>query len=275
MKRLGALLLTVVAAVALAACGGDGGGGSSSSGSTGSSGSPSKLTIFAAASLTDPFTTIGKQYEAANPGVKVTFNFAGSNTLVTQIGQGAPADAFASADTQNMDKLTSQSLVDSPTTFTKNTVTVIIPAANPGKIENLEDLANDGVKIAAGAEDVPIGTYTQEILANMATSSGYGSSYQAAVKGNIVSQETSVSGIVQKVELGEVDAGYVYVSDALAAGDKVKSIAIPETYNVVADYPIAVVKESKNQAGANSFIKYVLSADGQKTLSKYGFLPVE
>jgi len=281
MRRLGAFLLLLATAAMLAACGGDS-GGSSTSGTGASSGASSKLTVFAAASLTDPFTTIGKQFEAANPGVKVTFNFAGSNTLVTQISQGAPADVFASADTQNMGKLVSQSLVDTPTPFIKNTLTVAIPAANPGKIENLKDLANDGVKIAAGAEDVPIGTYTSQVLAKMGESSTYGPDYEKAVKANIVSQETSVSvtpvtketdvkAALTKVKLGEVDAALVYRTDARSAAADVDGIEFPESASAINDYPIVVLKNAANKAGAEAFVAWVRSAKGQAVLAGVGF----
>lgn len=266
--RLNACMCALLAVAALAACGGDDGGSSSPSGST-------TLRVFAAASLTDPFQTLGKRYEQQHAGVKVTFNFAGSNTLVTQITQGAPADVFASADTQNMQTLQDAALVDTPKTFVKNRLTVIVPASNPAHITSLKDLANDGVSIAVGDSAVPIGSYTLEVLDKMAASDDYGREYADAVKANFASKETSVTAISQKVQLGEVDAGYVYVSDAQSAGDKVKAIEIPEAFNVLADYPIAVVKDSRSTEQANAFIDYVLSADGQKTLEQYGFVPVE
>src|SRR5215813_10106740 len=172
-RRLVKLLLLLVACsmVVVAACGGsdDNGGGSSSSADKNVT-----LTVFAAASLTDAFTTIGKDFQAKNPDVTVKFNFAGSNTLVQQIQQGAPADTFASADTQNMDKLTKSGDVSTPKTFAKNTLVVVVPASNPGKIENLKDLANPGVTIAVADASVPVGSYTVEVLDNMSKSDAYG-----------------------------------------------------------------------------------------------------
>jgi len=271
MKHFPRVLFILVAlCMLLASC------GSSSSGSSGSSTTPTpapvNLNVFGAASLTAAFGEIKTKYEAANPNVKVTYNFAGSNTLATQITQGAPADVFASADTKNMGKVSSQ--VNTPQTFARNKVVVIAPAKNPAHIKTLHDLANPGVKIAVANSSVPVGNYTLEVLSKMGQSSEYGPSYESAVKANFVTQETSVSGVIQKVQLGEVDAGYVYVSDAFTAGSKVISIDIPDQYNVLADYPIATVKDSKNPSTAQSYVQYVLSPDGQAVLTKYHFIPV-
>jgi molybdate transport system substrate-binding protein len=263
------MVLLVVACMLLASCGST---SSTSGSSTTPTPAPVTLNVFAAASLTAAFGEIKTQYEAANPNVKITSNFAGSNTLATQISQGAPADVFASADTKNMQKV--NTLVNTPQTFAKNKVVVIIPANNPGNIKTLHDLANKGVKIAVAGPSVPVGNYTLEVLSKMGQSSEYGPAYESAVKANFVTQETSVSGVVQKVELGEVDAGYVYVSDAYSAGSKVSSINIPDQYNVLADYPIATVKDSKNLSTAESYVQYVLSPDGQTILAKYHFIPV-
>ena len=265
------LFLLVAVCMFIASCG-------SSSSSSGSSTTPTPtvapvdINVFGAASLTAAFGEIKTKFEAANPNVTVTYNFAGSNTLATQITSGAPADVFASADTKNMQKVSS--LVNNPQTFAKNKVVVIIPANNPGNIKTLHDLANKGVKIAVANSSVPVGNYTLEVLSKMGQSSEYGPAYESAVKANFVTQETSVSGVVQKVQLGEVDAGYVYVSDAYSAGSKVSSIDIPDQYNIVADYPIATVKDSTHPSQAESFVQYVLSADGQAILAKYHFIPV-
>jgi molybdate transport system substrate-binding protein len=267
------MILLVAVCMLLASCGSSSSSNRSSSGSsTTPTPAPVTLNVFAAASLTAAFGEIKTQYEAANPNVTVTNNFAGSNTLATQITQGAPADVFASADTTNMDKVSSQ--VNTPQTFVKNKVVVIVPANNPGNIKTLHDLANPGVKIAVAGPSVPVGNYTLEVLSKMGQSSEYGPAYESAVKANFVTQETSVSGVIQKVQLGEVDAGYVYVSDAYGAGDKVKSIDIPDQYNVLADYPIATVKDSKNLSTAESYVQFVLSPAGQAILTKYHFIPV-
>ncbi len=273
MKHLPRILLLLVAAcMLLASCGSS---TSSSSVSTTPTSTPTPapvtLNVFGAASLTAAFGEIKTKFEAANPNVTITYNFAGSNTLATQITQGAPADVFASADTNNMQKV--NTLVNTPQTFARNNVIVIIPAKNPGNIKTLHDLANKGVKIAVAGPSVPVGNYTLEVLSKMGQSSEYGPAYESAVKANFVTQETSVSGVVQKVELGEVDAGYVYVSDAYSAGSKVSSISIPDQYNIVADYPIATVKDSTHPTQAEAFVQYVLSADGQAILVQYHFLP--
>ncbi len=268
------MFLLVAVCILLASCG-------SSSSNTGSSSSttptptptaaPVTLNVFGSASLKAAFDEIKTKFEAANPNVTVTYNFNGSNTLAQQITSGAPADVFASADTKNMTKISS--LVNTPQTFAKNTVVVIIPANNPGNIKSLHDLANKGVKIAVANSSVPVGNYTLEVLNKMGQSSEYGPAYESAVKANFVTQETSVTGVVQKVQLGEVDAGFVYVSDAYSAGNKVSSITIPDQNNVIATYPIATVKASAHLSTAEAFVAYVLSPDGQAILAQYHFLP--
>ena len=273
MKHLPRILFLLVAAcMLLASCGSSSTSSSSSTTPTSTpTPAPVTLNVFGAASLTAAFGEIKTKFEAANPNVTVTYNFAGSNTLATQITNGAPADVFASADTNNMQKV--NTLVNTPQTFARNNVVVIIPANNPGNIKTLHDLANKGVKIAVAGPSVPVGNYTLEVLSKMGQSSEYGPAYESAVKANFVTQETSVSGVVQKVELGEVDAGYVYVSDAFTAGSKVSSITIPDQYNIVADYPIATVKDSTHPTQAEAFVQYVLSPDGQAILEQYHFLP--
>jgi molybdate transport system substrate-binding protein len=262
-RALVPVLLAVL--VLLAACG-------SSSGSKSSSGHVT-MNVSAAASLMASFTTLGQQFEAANANTSVVFNFAGSNTLAQQITQGSPFNVFASADTQTMDKVTKE--VNTPVTFAHNQVAVIIPASNPGHITTLKDLANPGIKIAVADPSVPAGNYTLEVLNKMGASPEYGPSYETAVKGNFVTQETSVSGVSTKVQTGEVDAGYVYVTDGLVAGSKVKIINIPEQFNVKAAYPIATAKTGSNPSTAQAFVDYVLSDQGQATLAKYGFLPAK
>jgi molybdate transport system substrate-binding protein len=273
MKHILRVLFVLVAmCMLLAACGSSGSSSSNTPTPTPSpTAAPVTLNVFGAASLKAAFGEIKTKFEAANPNVTVTYNFNGSNTLAQQITSGAPADVFASADTKNMTKVSS--LVNTPQTFAKNTVVVIIPANNPGNIKSLHDLANKGVKIAVANSSVPVGNYTLEVLNKMGQSSEYGSAYESAVKANFVTQETSVTGVVQKVELGEVDAGYVYVSDAFSAGSKVSSITIPDQYNVIANYPIATVKASTHLSTAESFVAYVLSPDGQAILAQYHFLP--
>ncbi len=268
-------VLLALCCILLAAC------GQSNTTSTNSSNSsatatpaPVTLNVFAAASLKSSFTAIQKQYQQAHPNVKIVYNFAGSQALVQQITQGAPADIFASADQKNMQKVTTAGLATSPQTFADNTLAIIIPISNPAHLTTLKDLAHKGVKIDVAASTVPVGSYTLQVLAKTGKSSDYGPAYESAVKANFVSQEDNDTAIVQKVELGEADAGIVYTSDVTtAAASKVKFISIPATLNVITQYPITVLKNSKNARDAQTFVQYILSSDGQAILAKYRFLP--
>jgi molybdate transport system substrate-binding protein len=251
--RLAALL--AVAALALAACGGgddDSGGGSGAA-------APGEIKVFAAASLTAAFTRLGEQYSAANGGAKVTFNFAGSQALATQIQQAAPADVFASADIPNMDKL--KDLVGTPQNFASNQLQIVVEQGNPKNVQGLDDLADPDLKVVLAAPEVPAGKYAAEALG------------KAEVTVKPVSQEDTVKAVVTKVSLGEADAGIVYVTDVTAGGDKVEGVDIPEDQNVTATYPMATVKASKAPEAAQAFMDLVLSAEGQQVLKEHGFLP--
>jgi molybdate transport system substrate-binding protein len=254
MRRTWTRTAAVLAAAALvlAACGGGSGGGAGS-------GSPGELKVFAAASLTAAFTKIGEDFTAANGGTRVTFNFAGSQALATQIQQGAPADVFASADTTNMDKV--KDLVGTPQDFASNLLAIVVEEGNPKAVKGLDDLANPDLKVVLAAPDVPAGRYAAQILG------------KAGVTVKPVSQEDNVKAVVTKVSLGEADAGIVYVSDVTAGGGKVEGVAIPKDQNVLATYPIATVKASRAQEGAQAFVDLVLSDRGQQVLKRYGFLP--
>jgi molybdate transport system substrate-binding protein len=232
---------------------------------------PRTLTVFAAASLTGAFGDIGKAFEAANPGVNVNFSFAGSQVLVTQIEQGAPADVFASADHKNMDALVTANLVVSGyKDFATNLLTVILPPSNPAKVQTLQDLAKPGLKLVLEDPSVPAGNYTRQILTNMSKDPTYGTDFSTKVLANVVSNETDVKQVVAKVDQGEGDAGIVYVTDALAAPD-LKSISIPANYNVIAHYPITALEKAPNPDLAATFVAYVLSSDGQAVMKKWGF----
>ena len=235
---------------------------------------PRTLTVFAAASLTDAFTEIGAAFDAANPGVTTTFNFAGSQALRTQIEEGAPADVFASASGKEMDTLVTGTFVaaDVAKVFLTNKLVVILPADNPAALEKLEDLANPGIKLVLAAEDVPVGKYARQALDLMDAS--FGAGYKDKVLANVVSNEDNVKQVVSKVQLGEADAGIVYVSDSTAAPE-LKSIEIPDELNVIAKYPIAPLVKSENADLAAQFIEYVLSTEGQAVLAKWGFAPVK
>jgi molybdate transport system substrate-binding protein len=235
---------------------------------------PRTLTVFAAASLTDAFDEIGKGFEAANPGVAVLNNFAGSQALRTQIEEGAKADVFASANTKEMDALVTGNFVvaDSAQIFLNNQLVVVMPASNPAGLAELAELAKPGLKIVLAAEEVPVGKYALQVLDKLDTAIGAG--YKADVLANVVSYENDVKQVVAKVQLGEADAGIVYLSDTVAASD-LKKIEIPAENNVIAKYPIAALIESENSDLAQTYIAYVLSPDGQAILQKWGFLPVK
>lgn len=245
-----------------------------SSVTTGTVAASGTLTVFAAASLTESFTEIKGIFEKANPGVIVRYNFGGSPTLVTQLTQGAPADLFASADQPNMENAVKGGVIaGSPQVFAKNKLVIIVPKENRAGITTPKDLARPGIKFDTAQENVPVGKYTQQALDNFSTLPGYGADFKAAVNKNTVSQEDNVKAIVQKVQLGEVDAGIVYATDAQAAKDKLTLIAIPDAQNIIATYPVALVKDAKQAALGQQFVDFLLSADGQAILQKYGFAP--
>ena len=230
------------------------------------------LTVFAAASLTDAFTEIGDAFETAHPGVEATFSFAGSQTLRTQIEAGAPADVFASANMTEMDALAASGMVaeEAPQVFLSNRLVVILPAANPGSLGQLQDLSTPGIRLILAAEDVPVGNYARRSLERM--NGRFGTAFKAQVLANVVSNEDNVKQVVAKVQLGEADAGIVYTSDAVAAPD-LRVIEIPSDLNVVAYYPIAVVLDSPRALLAQDFVQYVVSPAGQAILKKWGFGP--
>lgn len=231
------------------------------------------LTVYAAASLTDAFSEIGKAFAEKHPGVVVAFNFGGSQNLRTQIEQGAPADVFASANAEEMEALVTGNFVeaDGAKVFLTNQLILILPEDNPAGITSLEDLSKPDLKLVLAAEEVPAGRYARQILNNLNT--GFGVDYKDKVLANVVSNEDNIRQAVTKVQLGEADASIVYVSDAVAMPD-LQKIEIPAEVNVIAEYPIAALAGSENQELVDEFIAYVLSPDGQATLKKWGFTPV-
>jgi molybdate transport system substrate-binding protein len=233
-----------------------------------------ELTVFAAASLTGVMADIGKDYQVLHPEIKVVYNFDGSQALRTQIEQGAYADVFLSANTKHMNALRDQGFMENTTLglFVKNKLAVIMPASNPANIQTLQDLAKPDVRLVIGTKDVPVGDYARQILTKMANDTAYGPSYQDTVLGNVISEETTVTAVVAKVQLGEADAGIVYESDITPENrDKFMIIAIPDKFNVIAEYPAGVVKDSRNKDEASSFINYLKSDPGRATLAKFGF----
>lgn len=229
-----------------------------------------KITVFAAASLTDAFKEIGTAFSAANPKASVTFNFAGSSALATQINEGAPADVFASADDANYRLVAAKGTFDPQAIFATNVPVIVVPSSG-SPVSSFEDLAKSGVRLVLAAPSVPIGNYARQIFANASTADGAGADFSTRVLANLKSNETNVKSVLAKIEVGEGDAGLVYKSDAAIAGSQVKTIAIPERYNVLAQYPIGAMKGSSNVAAARAFVAFVLSGAGQTILAKYGF----
>lgn len=236
---------------------------------------PATLNILAAASLTEAFTEMQPIFEAAHPGVTLQFNFAGSQQLAQQLTSGAPADVFASANNKQMTVAVDGGRIDKdvPVPFVQNILVVIVPEANPAGITTLADLAKPGIKIDLAAKEVPVGQYALDFLDKANKDATLGSDYSAKVLANVVSYEETVKAVLTKIELGEADAGIVYTTDAASSTGKITQIEIPTELNVIADYPIAVVKDSANPDLAQAFVDYILSADGQQILQKYGFKP--
>jgi molybdate transport system substrate-binding protein len=258
--RRGAVLLVVgLVALATAGCGDDAADQGAHTAETSLSGD---ITVFAAASLTNTFEEIGTSFEIANPGVKVIFSFAASSALATQIGQGAPADVFASADVANMNKLTATGgagTATPPVTFAVNRLQIIVGKGNPKQVAGLADLGQPGLVYVTAAPDVPIGGYAKQVLD------------KAKVTVTPKSLEADVRAVVNKITFGEADAGIVYATDVKAAGGKAQGVAIPDDVNVIAHYPIAVTKASKNVRVASAFVDFVAGPGGQTVLAKYGF----
>jgi molybdate transport system substrate-binding protein len=237
---------------------------------------PTTLTVFAAASLTDAFQELGATMERTNPGLKVHFNFAGSQQLAVQLEQGAAADVFASADPRWMSYVQEHDLLGaSPEVFAHNHLVVIVPRTNPARIGRLEDLTRRGVKLVLAAEAVPAGKYSREAVHNLDGAPGFPPDYSRRVLGNIVSEEENVKAVVAKVQLGEADAGLVYRSDVTrSVAGKVRVFQIPERYNVTARYPVAVLKGAENPSAARAFVELVLGSEGQRVLERHGLIPV-
>ena len=218
------------------------------------------LTVFAAASLTAAFTEIGDAFMVEYPGSTVTFNFAASSELVTQIGEGAPADVYASADLGNMLKLTDAGgNATEPIVFATNLAEIIVAAGNPAGITGVADLADDDLIVVQCAPEVPCGKYATQVFES------------AGVTVTPKSLEQNVKAVVSKVALGEADAGIVYVTDVTAAGADAEGVEIPADVNVVAEYPIAAVADPPNLDAAQAFIDFVVGPQGQEILAEYGF----
>jgi molybdate transport system substrate-binding protein len=251
------LWLLVAAAVLLTGCG-DSDGGAAAGSSLPASG---KITVLAAASLTDAFQALGDQFEAAHPGATVEFNFAASSALREQIIGGAPADVFASANESNMTQVVDAGQATNPTPFVTNVLQIAVPPDNPGQVAGLSDFAKSELLIGLCAEEVPCGEFGRQALS------------KAGVNASIDTNEPDVRGLLTKVENRDLDAGIVYHTDVLAAGDEVRGIDIPADQNVVATYPIAALSGSDRAELAAAFVEFVLSDAGQQVLGTFGFQP--
>ena len=237
----------------------------------------SQLTVFGAASLTNAFTEIGKQFQEMHPGTSVTFNFAGSQQLAQQLNQGAQADIFASADGEQMQVAGQGGRVspDAPQTFIKNELVVVYPVENPGDLHSLQGLARPGLKIVLAAGAVPAGRYALEFLDKASHDAVYGLNFKQEVLKNVASYEENVRAVLTKVVLGEADAGIVYASDAFtASAGKISTLKIPPELNVEANYPIAIIADSAHPTLSGDFIDFVLSDAGQQILANNGFIPI-
>jgi molybdate transport system substrate-binding protein len=227
-----------------------------------------QLTVFAASSLRDAFQDLGRSFEQQHPGTSVSFNFAGSQELRTQVEHGARADVLASAAPRTLRALADAGLALQPQVFARNEPVIVVPAGNPAGIHSLADLPR-ARRLVVGAPEVPIGEYTVRILE--AASRRYGPAFGAAVEARIASRELNVRQVLAKVALGEADAAIVYRTDALASRGAAEVISIPLELNVVAEYPIAVLRDAPTPGLARAFVELVLSSAGQAALARHGF----
>ena len=267
MRRF-ALTIAALAVAAVAGCSSSSTSSPSSAPSTSSSSAPAAsssalptgtITVFAASSLKETFTKLGDQFDAAHPGDTVKFSFGASSTLATQITSGAPADVFASASPKNMTTVVSAGDASNPQDFAKNTAEVAVPPSNPANVTSVNDLAKSSVKVALCEPQVPCGVVAAGVFKN------------AGITVKPVTLQPDVKSVLTQVELGNVDAGMVYVTDVKAAGSKVKGVTIPANVNASTMYPIATVSSSKEMSVAQAFVAYVLSPSGQAVLSAAGF----
>ena len=261
VRVLRLLAVVSVPALVLAACGDDDDddAGSTTTEAPAEESAQGDITVFAAASLTDAFTELGTTFESDNPDASVEFSFGASSALREQILAGAPADVFASANTSNMDQVVDGGAASDPEDFVTNLLEIAVPAGNAAGVTGLDDFANADLLIGLCAEEVPCGEFGREALAN------------AGVTPSIDTNEPDVRSLLTKVEAGDLDAGIVYVTDVMAAGDSVEGVEIPADNNVVATYPIAALTDAANADAADAFVEFVLSDEGQEILQSYGF----
>jgi molybdate transport system substrate-binding protein len=262
MKRIGAVCLFSLAAAPLGAQ---------------TSAAPRTITVYAAASLTEAFQELATRMEQDSAPTRVRYNFAGSQQLAVQLEQGAHADVFAPADQRWMDYVRERHLTaGTPKVFAHNRLVGIVPRSNPGRIDELQDLARRGVKLVIGAEAVPVGKYTREMLRRLGRRAGFPPAYGDSVLANVVSQEENVKSVVAKVQLGEADAAIVYRSDVTPrVAASLTLLEIPEDANVMASYPVTLLRASTDSAAANAFVALLLGPEGRRILARHGLTPAE
>lgn len=233
-----------------------------------------ELMVFAASSLTEAFTDIGRQYEQEYPESRVVFHFAGSQALAAQIEQGAAVEVFAPANEDVMTRLRQQGLVEAPAFFAGNSLVLIVSRQTVQPLPDLASLALPGRLLVIGAPAVPVGRYTQQLFDSLAADPAYGPSFVGGIRRNLVSQEASVKAVATKVALGEADAGVVYASDLTPyLLERVRVIPLPEAHAPAVRYPVALVADSSQKMSARRFVNYLLSPRGQSLLAEHGFVP--
>jgi molybdate transport system substrate-binding protein len=270
-SRFGALACVFLMLLGVVSCGG--GAGSVSGSGGGGKKQGGTLTILAASSLIDAFGELGKTFENQNEGVTVKQSFDSSSTLLTQIQQGAPADVFASAATEEMDTAVDDGLVaGKPQVFVKNREIIMVPKDNPADITEFEDVANPGVKLALAQKDVPAADYALQILDK--ANAQYGPGFKKDILANVVSREADVRASVNRVVVGDADATFGYASDyTVDIRDRVKVVPIPPDLNIIATYPIAALDDAKDPGLAKKWVELVTSKEGQRVLKKWNFEP--
>jgi molybdate transport system substrate-binding protein len=260
-SALRAVGASAAALLTLSACSSSDDSSSAKSDASASDKVSGEVTVFAAASLKESFTTLGKRFEKAHPGTKVTFSFGGSDSLAASITGGAPADVFASASPKTMAIVTDAGDASgAPATFVRNQLEIATLPGNPDRISSLKDLTGPGLKVVLCDKEVPCGSAAQKALD------------ASDLELTPVSYEQDVKSALTKVELKEADAAVVYKTDVKAAGDKVEGVDFPESADAVNDYPIALLKEAPHPTAAKAFIELVRSAEGQQVLTEAGFL---
>ena len=267
VSRRAAVVAAVVLGFVASACGSSSKSAASTTSTTAATSSAKlqgTLNVFAASSLTEAFNAEKDTLAATNPDLDLTLSFAGSQMLVTQITQGQPADVFASADQKNMQKLVDKGLVETPQVFAHNLLQIAVAPGNPKNVQTLADLEKPGVTLVLADASVPAGKYARQAFEKA-----------GLPEPQPASNELDVKSVMEKLTSGEADAVVVYQTDVKAAGDKVTGIEIPANQNVLATYPIAALKDSKNLAAAEAFVNEIVAGSGQRALHDAGFLPAK